>query len=109
MIDRLPLELLATLESLDDTNNILQSSQVWSQFSLDLCLVVTQLLVECLAVWASTQSSRKDGLYEEAVVRLQRYAVCVPERVSELLGLLGHVLAQCNTRKVQTTAYTRLV
>lgn len=104
MLDRSPLVLLAGLETLDNANEVLQGSQVRSQLGLDLVLVGTQFLVERLAVWASAQGGGEDGLDQEAVVRLQRSAVRVSERLGELLRGLGYVLAQCNTREVQATA-----
>jgi hypothetical protein len=106
---RLPLSLLAVLETLQDTDNLFQSGQVDSHLRQNSVIVGTQLRIEVLAVGAGAHCGRKDGFDKEAVVWLEGGAVCVSERVGQLLGRFGDVLAQSNTREIQTSARGDLI
>ena len=90
----LPLGLLAVKESLEDGDNLVQSSQVLAHLLLDLLLVGAKLAVEVLAVRAGAHGGAENGLDEEAVVRLEGDAVGAAEGLGELVVVVGQVLAQ---------------
>lgn len=89
----LPLRLLAIEKRLDDSNDLVERSEVLAQLLLDLLLVVAELGVEVLAVGAGGHGGAEDGLDEEAVVRLERDAVGAAERVRQLVVVVRQVLA----------------
>lgn len=99
----LPLGLLGLHETLQNADNLVESGQVDPQIRGDLGLISSKLGVEIFTVWAGAHGSTEDGLDQEAVVRLQGRAVCVSEGVGKLLRLLGHVGAEGEAGKVETT------
>jgi hypothetical protein len=63
-----------------------------------------QLAVKVLTVRAGAHGGAEDGLDEEAVVGLEGDAVGAAERVGELLGRLGHILAEGDAGELETSA-----
>lgn len=100
----LPLGFLGLNESLEDGNNLLESSKVDLELSLDLGGIATELSVKVLAVRASAHGSREDGLNQEAVVRLQGDGVGCAEGVRELLVRLGDVLGDTDGSELESTS-----
>lgn len=76
---RLPLSFLAVLESLQDSDALLESCNILLRCCLDLALVITQLGVEVLSVWGCRHGSAEDRLDDEGVVRLEGVAISVTE------------------------------
>lgn len=90
----LPLRLLAGSESGQDSELLLESGQPLLKLSRDLCLVISELGVEVLAVGGGAHGGAEERLDDERVVRLERVAVGLAERVGELLGRVGGVVAE---------------
>ncbi len=95
----LPLALLRSRNSLRDLHDILERSQVGRELGLKLLFVRAELAVEVFPVGAGAHGSAEDGLDQRSsVVGLEGEAVGVAERVGELLGRLGNVLAERDGR-----------
>lgn len=83
---RLPLGLLPGEELVQDGNILLQRSQPLLQLSLNLGLVVSQLLVKVGTVWSSAHGGAENGLDDERVVGLEGVSVGVTEGLGKLDG-----------------------
>lgn len=81
----LPLSLLPIQETLQQVNLCLQRLQPLPQVLRNNSLIIAELGVEILAVWARRHGGGEDWLDEEAVVWLERVAVCVAEGDGELV------------------------
>lgn len=85
----LPLSLLASQESLEDLNNLLQSIKISLKILLDLGRIITHLAVEILAVGTRGHGGAEDGFDEEGVEGLEGFGVGGAEGVGEfLVGVL---------------------
>jgi hypothetical protein len=99
----LPLRLL------QHRNNLLQRRQPLLQLSLHLALVVTQLLVEVLAVWGGAHGGAEERLDNKGVVGLECVAVGAAEGVGELGGGVRDVVAEALGCEVEATGEEVLV
>jgi hypothetical protein len=105
----LPLCLLPRQELLQDSKILLQATEPLLQLSLDLCIVVAELLVEVLPVWCCAHGCAEDGLHNEGVVWLEGVAVGIAEGVGEFLVGVGDVVAESLGGEVETTWYVLVV
>lgn len=82
----LPFSLLRVQEGLQDANLGLQRLQPDLQSLIDLCLIVAELEVEVLSVWACGHGRAEDGLHQEAVVGLEGGGVGIAEGDRQLFA-----------------------
>lgn len=99
----LPLSRLGILESLQDGDHLLQSSDLLGQLGSNLGLILTQLLVEVLAVWGGRHGSTEDRLDNPGVVGLEGVAVGTAERVGEFRGGVVDVVTEGLDGKVEAS------
>lgn len=99
----LPLSRLGSLESLQDGDHLLQSSDLLSHCGSNLSLILTQLRIEVLAVWSGRHGSAENGLDEEGVVRLEGVAVGTAEGVGEFRGRVVDVVTEGLDGKVEAS------
>ena len=97
----LPFRILASKESIQYTNPLLQSTQPLLLLRLKLlrtCVLSQHLCIQILPVRCSTHSRTENRLNHEAMMRRQRALVRIPEAISQLL--LGLLLRDADTRVV---------
>lgn len=99
----LPLSSLGILESLEDGDHLLQSSNLLRHCGVNLGLILTQLGVEILSIWGCGHSSTEDGLDKEGVVRLKGVAIGSTEGVRELRGSVIDVVTQSLNGEVKAS------
>jgi hypothetical protein len=102
-VSHLPLRLLPSQELLQDSKVLLQATKPLLELSLDLRIVIAELLVEVLPVWCCAHGGAEDGLHDEGVVRLEGVAVGIAEGVGELLVGVGDVVAEGLSGEVEAT------
>jgi hypothetical protein len=102
-LSHLPLRLLPGQELLQDSKVLLQATEPLLQLSLDLCIVIAELLVEVLPVWCCTHGGAEDRLHDEGVVGLEGVTVGIAEGVGELLVGVGDVVAEGLSGEVEAT------
>lgn len=99
----LPLSRLGILESLQDGDHLLQSSDLLGQLGSNLGLILAQLLVEVIAVWGGRHGSTEDRLDNPGVVGLEGVAVGTAEGVGEFRGGVVDVVTESLDGKVEAS------
>lgn len=96
-----PLCLLCGLESLQNGDLLLQRVQPSIKLGPHLGLITSQLCVEVLAIRRGGHGRAEYWFHEEAVVGLQGVAVGGAEGGGEFVGLVGKVVAEGLSGKVE--------
>lgn len=109
-LQRNPSRLLKPIrsqEGLENNDIPLKRSQPRAKLLRNLCLIVTELLIEVGAVGAGLHGDTKDFFDDEAVVLLERALVRRRERIGKFL-IRVDVLAQREGGEVEAAGYDRL-